>query len=135
MRIATTTIILIVISACLAACAAMSDREEDLDKAQRAYEGALRWGHYDSAYAMHAVNDAAPPTAPAQLANIRVTAYNVLSRTLAPDKLHAEQLVEIKYYHIDYLRERTLDDRQAWAWDAQRHAWRLTSPPPSFVAP
>lgn len=116
----------------LTACAGMKDRVELLDSAQRAYEGAVRWGHYDIVYALHRNADGSIPKAPGNLGNYRVTSYTVLSRTLAADKTSAHQSIQIKYYHVDYMQEKTLSQRQHWVFNPQRHVWLVASPPPHF---
>lgn len=119
---------------CLAitACASMKSRTDLLDQAQRAYAGAVRWGHFDAAYAMHRNADGSVPNAAPRLNNYRVTSYHVLSRRVAESETDADQLVEIKYYNADYLRESTLTLQQHWHYDAASHGWFVTSPPPEF---
>lgn len=123
---------LLLICTLLTACASLKDRADLLEQAQRDYEGAVRWGHLDSAYAMHRNADGSVPTPAPRLNNYRVTSYHVLSRSVAKDEAGADQVVEIKYYNADYMRESTLRLQQHWRYDAPTHTWLVTSPPPDF---
>lgn len=123
---------LLLICLLLTACATLKDRIDQLEQVQRDYEGAVRWGHFDSAYAMHRSADGSVPTPSQRLNNYKVTSYQVLSRSVADDKNAAEQTVQIKYYNADYLRERTLTLQQHWRYDAPTHTWLVTSAPPEF---
>ena len=125
-------ITLLLSSVLLSACAGIKDRVQLLDNAQRTYESAVRWGHYDIVYALHPNADGSTPAIPDKLDNYRVTSYTVLSNTLAADEASADQSIEIKYYHVDYLKEKTISQRQHWVFSTQRHVWFVTSPPPHF---
>ena len=123
---------LLLICTLLAACASLKDRLDLLEQAQRDYEGAVRWGHFDSAYAMHRNPDGTVPTPAPRLNNYKVTGYRVVSGSVAKDEAGADQVVEIKYYHADYMRESTLTLQQHWRYDTPTHSWLVTSPPPDF---
>lgn len=125
-------IALLLASVLLVACAGMKDRTELLDSAQHTYESALRWGHYDIVYALHRNADGTVPKVPDNLSNYRVTSYSVLSNTLAANESSAEQTIQIKYYHVDYMQEKTLTQRQHWVFNPQRKVWLVTTPPPTF---
>ncbi len=123
---------LLLICTLLTACASLKDRDDLLEQAQRNYESAVRWGHFDSAFAMHRNADGSVPTPSPRLGNYQVTSYHVLSRGVANDQNSADQVVEIKYYNVDYMREKTLTLRQHWRYDAAKQRWAVTSPPPDF---
>jgi len=123
---------LVLCTVLLAACAVMKDRVQQLDNAQRAYEGAVRWGHFDIVYGLHRNDDGSTPIVPDNLANYRVSAYDVLSNSVAADESSAEQTIRIKYYHPEYMSEHTLNLRQHWVYDPQTNLWLVTSPPPRF---
>ena len=110
----------------------MNNRVDLLEQSQRAYESALRWGHFDLAYAMHREADQHAAPAPGTLANYRVTSYQVLSRSVAQDNASAEQMIELRYYNTDYLQERTLTAKQHWVYDAAQNRWLIASPIPVF---
>ena len=124
--------ILLLICTLLAACAALKDRADLLEQVQRDYEAAVRWGHFGHVYAMHRRADGAAPAPTPRLNNYKVTSYQVLTRSVAEDEASADQVVQIKYYHVDYLRESTLTLQQHWRHDAPTHTWLVTSPPPDF---
>lgn len=123
---------LLLICLLLTACATLKDRIDQLEQVQRDYEGAVRWGHFDSAYAMHRNADGSVPAPSQRLSNYKVTSYQVMSRSVADDKNAADQTVQIKYYNADYLRESTLTLQQHWRYDAPTHTWLVTSAPPEF---
>ncbi len=125
-----TTLLLICIL--FTACATLKDRMDMLDQAQRGYESAMRWGYYGAAFAMHRNADGSVPTPAPRLNNFKVTSYHVLSRSVADDQNSADQVVEIKYYNVDYMREKTLTLQQHWRYDAPTHNWHVTSSPPDF---
>jgi hypothetical protein len=81
---------------------------------------------------MHRNADGSVPTPNARLNKYKVTSYQVLSRSVAKDEASADQVVEIKYYHADYMRESTLTLPQHWRYDAPTHTWLVTTPPPEF---
>lgn len=122
----------LLLSLWLAACANMNNRVDLLEQSQRAYESALRWGHYDVAYAMHREADQRAAPAPATLTNFRVTSYQVLSRAVSADNTSAEQTIELRYYNTDYLQERRLTASQHWVYDTAQNRWVIASPIPVF---
>lgn len=124
--------LLLLIGTLLAACATLKDRMEVLDKTQRDYEAAVRWGHFETAYAMHRNADGSMPAPAPRLNNYKVTGYRVVSGSVANDEASADQVVEIKYYHADYMRESTLTLQLHWRYDTSTHSWLVTSPPPDF---
>jgi hypothetical protein len=125
---------LLLICTVLAACASISlkDRMELLDHTQHTYESAVRWGHFENAYAMHRSPDGSVPTPDPKLNNYKVTSYRVLSHSVAADQASSDQVVQIKYYHVDYMIEKTLTLQQHWRYDAPTDTWLITSAPPEF---
>jgi len=119
----------------MAACAAIPERQklDLLDGTLRAYEKTIRWGQFETAnsYREGAASQS-PPADLAALVEIRVSSYEVMERTVAPDKSQAMQTVTIKYYHSDHPIERTIMDRQEWRYDALKRAWYLNGGLPAF---
>jgi len=119
----------------LAACAAIPEQQklDLLDGTLRSYEKAIRWGKFETANSFRKGGARQSlPTDFAALAEIRVSSYEVMERTVAPDKSQAVQTVTIKYYHSDHPVERTVMDRQEWRYDALKRAWHLNGDLPAF---
>jgi hypothetical protein len=116
----------------LTACSTTGDKVDRLDQTLRAYESALRWAQFDTAYSFHKWDSAEQATVPAYLKSIRVTNYNVANRTFNEENMTAKQIVIIKFYNEDDARERTLEDHQTWKYFPDQNRWYLTSMPPDF---
>ena len=116
----------------LFACSTMSDMAYKLDTTMFAYERALRWGDYDVAYSAH-INEKGPLTAEQRknLKRFRLTAYKVTQSKFVDEK-HATQLVELRYYNEENVRERTINLNVEWEFDDVGNRWQITSPFPAF---
>ena len=116
----------------LYACSSMSDMAYKLDNTMFAYERALRWGDYDVAYSAH-INEKGPLTAEQRknLKRFRLTAYKVTQSKFVDEK-HATQLVELRYYNEENVRERTINLNVEWEFDDVGNRWQITSPFPAF---
>lgn len=117
----------------LYACAGMSDTAYKLDTTMFAYERALRWGDYDVAYSAH-VNEKGALSAEERkrLKQFRLTGYKVAQTKFATDGKHATQLVELRYYNDENVRERTLNMTVEWEYDDLGNHWQITSPFPAL---
>ena len=125
------------ISVCLAAlvgCASVSEMNitDKFEKTTRAYRQALQWGDWPTAKQYldpdRAIKDQINLD---ELKQIKVTSYEVIDLIPAEDKMRAQQTVEIKYYFIKRMVEKTLIDKQIWVY-SESTGWRLTSGLPSF---
>lgn len=67
-----------------------------------------------------------------KLRKTKVTSYELLDREISKDKLLARQSVEIKYYKLDSMIEKTLIDTQVWEYDREEKTWRLQGGLPDF---
>lgn len=126
-------IVFIVLLSGLTACASSSDELHLLDLSQMHYEKALRWQEYDVLIGFHK-NEYQTLTKEKRdrLKQFRVTAYNVISSSVAPDMLHASQVVEIKYYNTDYQVVHNLTLHNEWEFDTKTNRWYLLNPLPDF---
>lgn len=117
----------------LTACAAPQDELQDYEFAVIRYEKALRWQDLDLLIAFHK-NERNSVTAEQRkhLKQFRVTAYNVVQKSMAPDHLHATQVVEVKYYNTDYQIVRDMTLHNDWEYDEKNRQWYLTNPLPVF---
>ena len=114
----------------IAACAQDSALLKRADRL-RAYQSAVRWGHFDQAAAFQ--DGVSPPRrATDKLRDIRVTDYEITRRREAQDRQSLQQTVTIRYYHIGEGVERTLIDEQDWRYDAARDDWVVDAAVPPF---
>lgn len=125
----------LLLAALLGGCASMEERKKTvtLVSATRHYEGAIRWGDYETANAFRFQQDAGDTTPdPENLKRFRVTSYETLSTVLNEDDTEAQIMVQIRYYDEERMKEVTLTDRQTWKYDAELVQWFLYSPLPDF---
>ncbi len=120
-------------------CATMEaeQRLSYLDMTTAKYGDAVRWGHYETANSFKSPGaakqsiDGNPGTS--YTGSIRVTSYDPVDRKLLSDNFEARQIVEIKYYFINQMIERTLLDTQIWRYDLEDDRWYLHSNLPNFT--
>ena len=115
-------------------CASIERKQLDiLEQRTDNYENALRWGNYEIARAF--IKKSAADQLPVEiesLKQIRVTSYKLLDRNVFESKEAAEQKVEIRFYNIDSLIEKTIIDNQTWILDKDLENWFLSSGLPDF---
>lgn len=118
----------------LAGCAHFKEisRVDSLERISVLYEKTLRWGSYEEAVLFMEGGPEQQITNIEELKEFKVTSYELLSRDISPDMFNAQQTVEIKYYHNQYLIERTLVDRQVWKYNSESKTWLLNSGLPHF---
>ena len=63
---------------------------------------------------------------------IKVTSYEPLTTKGSKDKTLVNQTVEIKYYSLDSMIEKTIVDNQLWKYYLEEKAWYLESGFPDF---
>lgn len=108
-------------------------QEDSFDVAATAYKQSILLGKYQVANGFRK----APPSGqqPLDLANlkkIRVTAYELTAVKVSQDGLLVYQTVEISYYNIDNMLEKTITDNQIWKYDTEAETWSLHSDLPDF---
>lgn len=108
-------------------------RVDQLDAALRAYERAVRWSDYKTAFAL-----ANQPNAPVpdfeRLQHVRVTSYDKIgSPQMTADGMKMIQVVEIRFVNVNRMVDRVLMDTQVWEYAEAEQRWKLTSPFPSFL--
>jgi hypothetical protein len=127
--------ILIMFMLLIAGCATMERMEQLklLDSRTDSYEAALRWGYYKLAYGFR------HPQEPQEmhpdiehLKQFKIAFYEITERIVSEDKQSARQTVQIKYYLINQLIEKTITDNQEWKYDAEMKQWFLQSGLPAF---
>ena len=116
----------------LSACATEADLMDSLNKSLRGYEKAIRWAKFDAAYSFHKWDGDAPATLPASMENIRVTNYETTGQKFDPKAKIMKQMVILRYYSTDSLRELTLKLPQEWKYFPEQKRWYLISDPITF---
>jgi hypothetical protein len=62
-----------------------------------------------------------------------VTSYELHTTIkVSKDMSLVNQTVEIKYYNLDHMIEKTIVDKQLWKYYAEEKAWYLQSSLPNF---
>lgn len=116
----------------LPACATTADHMDRLNISLNAYEKAIRWGDFETAYAMHQWGLEGQPALPEQLPHIRVTHYEIKDRHFDKPTMTARQTATIRYYNAESSRVRTLKNEQQWEYHKDNKRWYQTSKPPVF---
>ena len=116
-------------------CASLGERKQldMLEQRTGNYESALRWGRYEIARAFIKIKVMTHITNNLDgLNQIKITSYKLLGRNVLENNEEAEQKVEIKFYNIDNLIEKTIIDNQTWIFDRDLKNWFLSSGFPDF---
>jgi len=116
----------------LGGCASIANEQKTraLESALATYGDAMRWSYFDTAYGF--VHPEKRDGEPGDLANVRVTGYDVVQPPVMKDEVSAEQMARIEYVLKDVQRVRTLSDRQLWRYDESAKSWWLDSGVPRF---
>jgi hypothetical protein len=128
-------LLLALVALLLAACAASTGGTKKLD-AMTEYAAAVRWNEFDDAWSF--VDPAVRAERPLsdvereRFRQIQVTGYDERNRTMAPDGMSLEQVVEIRLLNRHTQVERTLTDHQRWTYDPVMKRWWLVSGLPDF---
>lgn len=119
----------------LIGCATFKEQQKvsALDTATDNYKDAITWGDYNIA-AKYRKNQGAQGLSWnfRELKKVKVTSYEILYRSVSDNNLQAQQTVEIKYYNIQNMIEKTLVDEQVWEYDEKEKAWYLQGDFPQF---
>ena len=123
---------LAVVAVFLGGCQSIGDikKSDDLDRALKAYEAALRWNDPVAMLSYHKFEDGEPVPLPEDYADLRVMEYNVVYPPVKSSPVNAQQMVEISYVNINNQVVRKVRDRQTWVHDKEIKVWRVTSPIP-----
>jgi hypothetical protein len=133
-RRALPVLLLAFVLALLAACGGTGGTKRT--DAMTEYAAAVRWNDFDAAWAF--VDPAVRVERPLsdvereRFRQIQVTGYDLRSRTVSPDGLLLEQVVEIRLVNRHTQVERVMTDHQRWTYDAEAKRWWLTSGLPDF---
>jgi len=125
------TILIIICAGC--ASLAIKEKLSSLDITTDRYGNAIRWGYFEMTESFIKGSDKDSQwTDYSELKNIRVSSYEILNRIISEDYLEATQYVEIKFYYVDQMIEKTLLDKQVWKYDVDGEAWFLHGNLPAF---
>ncbi|MEN8264479.1 MAG: hypothetical protein ABFR82_13565 [Nitrospirota bacterium] len=127
--------IIIVLIILITGCASLDEqkRMDSLDAVINSYENAIRWGYYELTENYIKKPDKSHYTGDySSMRDYKVTSYEVLGGKVENDGMQAMQTVEIKYYHIRYLIEKVMIDKQLWEYDVSEKKWFLKSGLPVF---
>ena len=130
MRFSTIKYILLISAVILAGCATMEKdtRIEILSETTDRYRSAIQWRLYETAQAA----DTKDSSDLERLKKIKVTSYKSIHRDISEDGIEAKDIIEIKYYDIDYMVEKTIIDKQLWMYNSDKKTWNLQGGLPEF---
>ncbi len=103
-----------------------------LQAATNAYQSALRWGYYETAYGFVHPDLRKNKPLDARFDGLRLTGYDVVQPPTMQDENSATQIVTIEYLYEDRQVVKRLSDRQLWRWDEKLNSWWLQSGLPNF---
>lgn len=111
----------------LSGCASYKNhlQAQSFAKFTHSYGLAIQWSDYDAA--ANFLEHSPPPEDLARLKGFKVTAYEIRKVKFLDDMSRADQTVSIRYYKIDELIERTIDDQQTWVYHPGERLWYLQS--------
>ena len=134
MKLSTIKFLLLLTAIILAGCATAEKdmRMEALRKTTNIYRNAIRWGLYETANNMREAGDNKNSSNLERLKKIKVTAYKTVHRDVSEDGSEANEVIEIKYYDIDYMVEKTIIDKQLWKYNSDNKSWHLQGGLPEF---
>jgi hypothetical protein len=107
-------------------------KSQALEATLSAYQSALRWGYYETAWAYLAPELRKAPTDADWAERIRVVGYDVVQPAALRDETTAEQIVRIDYVDETQQIMHGLVDRQTWHYDPDAERWWLSSGLPPF---
>jgi len=106
-------------------------QSKDLTETLEQYEIIVRWAQWDAALAFVSPEyQEEHPISNLEIERLRlfkVTSYNLRSSTPVDDGNGLHQVVEIKLFNKNQVRERTIINEQYWKYDETRKRWLLHS--------
>lgn len=107
-------------------------RDLSLVAATSAYQSALRWGYFETAFGYIDPELRRGKGLPAGYGDLRLTSYEIVQPLLPAGKGEATQIVAYDYFHEDRQVVKQLIDRQVWRYDPKFKTWWLVSGLPKF---
>jgi len=116
-------------------CAAASGQlvMKRYNQVTKAYGDALRWSEYEAASNFRkGTKELKSLPDLGNLKNFKITSYETKRMIVWEENSRVEQIVEIKYYEIDSMLEKTYLDHQMWEYDEASKSWYLSSDLPKL---
>ena len=117
----------------LAGCASMGTETKgnQLDKAQYAWAGVIRWGDFEAALSLMdpKLSGKHPPTAVEmeRYKQVQISAYRDIGASANLEGGTATRDIEIGVINRHTQAERNVRYREQWRWDAEAKTWWLIS--------
>ena len=128
-RLAWLAVLAATLALALAGCATTPDRGSALQQAQYAWSAAIRWGDFEGAWNMvdPAYREAHPMTALEfeRYQQVQISAYH--DRSAQSGDAVATREIEIGVVNRNTLQARQARYVERWRYDAEAHAWWVTS--------
>jgi hypothetical protein len=114
-------------------CAGMAEqrRQDRFEKTARAYERAIRWSDFETAYALTKPDPSRPPDFE-RMKRFQVTSYETLGALPSAGYREIRLTAAIEYVHTGSMRVRKLVDQQVWSFSEDDGRWQLVSGLPAF---
>lgn len=122
----------------LAGCASMGNGSNELDKAQYAWSGAIRWGDFEGAMNLidPKLRGEHPPTSVEleRYKQVQISAYRDVGASSNIKGGSAVRDIEIGVVNRHTQAERSVRYRERWRWDPEAKIWWLTTGLPDLWA-
>lgn len=122
----------------LAGCASMGNEGNELDKAQYAWSGAIRWGDFEGAMNLMdpKLRNEHPPTSVEleRYKQVQISAYRDIGASADLKGGTATRDIEIGVINRHTQAERSVRYRERWRWDPEAKTWWLTTGLPDLWA-
>jgi hypothetical protein len=124
----------IIMMVLLIGCTQMTNiqQKEKFKDINNAYRQAILWSDFEYASSFHESHLQNQMELDPIYKIIKVTAYDEKRHVINSDANHIEQTVDIQYYRIDQMLEKSIIFNPVWKWDTQSKNWYLISGMPIF---
>ncbi len=117
-------------------CATIGDmnRLDRFNEIARDYKMAMRWSDFEivNSYRKEAKSEGVFEKVQKLKNEIQVVSYDVRDITVSSDYTKVTQVVEIHYYRLDRMVEKTIQTEEVWEYDEARESWVITGGFPDF---
>ncbi|WP_295452538.1 hypothetical protein [uncultured Thiodictyon sp.] len=127
-------VVLLLTGLLLGGCSTVDKETPDLSlqAATSAYQSALRWGYFETAFGYLDPALRRGKGLPAGYGDLRLTSYEVVQPPMRTGIGEGTQIVAYDYLHEDRQVVKQLIDRQVWRYDPKIRNWWLVSGLPKF---
>ncbi len=118
----------------LSGCGTLSgmNQKKKFSELSKAYKTAILWSDFEYASEFLADGLVDKDRLDPIYENVKVTAFEKKRNIVDADVNKIEEVVEIRYYWIDRMVEKSITDHQVWEWNAEARNWYLVTGLPSF---